>query len=254
VNIKKIMTVAFILIGISIVGNIALFMFGQSPFNLAKIEEERSISAEKITDIQIFSNIGDVNVVPYEGDEIQVSMKGKTEKKWTDDFWLLLEEKNNRVTIEANQIEKARFFNFYSGTYELLVKMPKKEFATIEVHSDVANIDLSGVAANHYKIKTTMGDIHGNQLKGIVHAESEVGDIDLQFQNILNDIVAESEMGNITVTSEEAPEALQTDLTNSMGDETIKLPNGKNGSIGAGGPLVKLTTEVGDLALKVDNE
>ena len=40
-----------------------------------------------------------------------------------------------------------------------------------------------------------MGDIHGNQLKGIVHAESEVGNISLKFQNILNDIVAESEDG-----------------------------------------------------------
>ncbi len=253
-NIKRIMTVAFILIGISIVGNIALYMFGQSPFNFAKIEEERSISAEKITDILIFSNVGDVNVVPYDGNEIQVSMKGKTEKKWTDDFRLSLEEKDNRITIEANQIEKARLFNIYSGTYELLVKMPKKEFETLEVHSDVANIDIGGVTANHYKIKTTMGDIHGNQLNGIVQAESEVGNISLRFQNIINDIVAESEMGNITVTSEELPEALQTDLTNSMGDETIQLPNGKSGSIGAGGPLVKLTTEVGDLALKVEED
>ncbi len=35
-----------------------------------------------------------------------------------------------------------------------------------------------------------MGNIHGIELKGIVHAESEVGDITLKFQNILNDILA----------------------------------------------------------------
>ena len=251
-NSKKIMTVAFILIGISIVGNIALFMFGQSPFNLAKIEEKQSISAEKISDIQIFSNIGDVNVVPYEGDEIQVSMKGKTEKKWVEDFQFSVEEKNDRLTIEANQMEKARLFNINSGGYELEVQLPKKEFETLDVHSDVANIDLNGVDAKQYNLKTKMGNIHGNELKGIVHAESEVGDITLKFQNILNDIFAESEMGNVKVTTKEVPKALQTDLTNTVGKETIVLPNEKNGSIGVGGPLVKLTTEVGDLALIVD--
>ena len=56
-------------------------------------------------------------------------------------------------------------------------------------------------------------------------------------------------MGNIKVTTKEVPKALQTDLTNSVGKETIQLPNEKSGSIGVGGPLVKLTTEVGDLAL-----
>ena len=62
-----------------------------------------------------------MNVVPYEGNEIQVSMKGKTGKKWVEDFQFSVEEKNNRLTIEANQIEKTRLFNFYSGSYELEV-------------------------------------------------------------------------------------------------------------------------------------
>ena len=62
----------------------------------------------------------------------------------------------------------------------------EKSLKHLDVHSYqmFANIDIDGVTANQYNIKTTMGSVHGNELKGIVHAESEVGNINLKFKTL----------------------------------------------------------------------
>ncbi|MNO04929.1 hypothetical protein D3C81_2261280 [compost metagenome] len=75
----------------------------------------------------------------------------------------------------------------------------------------------------------------------------------MQLQTIDNDIEANTKYGNITIITQVAPEAIQTNLRSGLGKESILLPNVKDGSIGTGGPNVKLTSEVGDLALLMAN-
>ncbi|AJS58446.1 DUF4097 family beta strand repeat-containing protein [Paenibacillus sp. IHBB 10380] len=251
-NTKKIIQIAFGLVVVAIIGNVLLYMFNLSPFNLAVIDQSRSVSAANVTDIHVNSNTANVNIVPYDGTEIQVHMKGKSEERWADDFQLSVEENGNQVTIEANELEKTRIFVLYSGDYELLVQLPQKNFERLQVQTEAADIDVEGVQIKRSFLEAGVGNITSKQLQGIINGVTGAGDIYVQLQSVENDIEAKTSVGNITVTTEIAPEAIQTELRNGLGERTIDfpgLPNAEDGSVGTGGPNVKLSAEVGDLAL-----
>jgi DUF4097 and DUF4098 domain-containing protein YvlB len=132
--------------------------------------------------------------------------------------------------------------------------LPREEFQLLQVNSDAASITLSDVKADHVEINTDMGDIFIKDVVGAVSARSDVGDIEVHVQNIEKDITTKSDVGDITVKTKEQPKHLRTQMSNSIGEEMIKLPNMKNGSIGNGGPLVFLKSDVGDVALMMHDE
>ncbi|RZT23393.1 DUF4097 family beta strand repeat-containing protein [Fictibacillus sp. BK138] len=253
-NIKRIVRIALILIVFSIAGNAVLYVMGESPFNLAKVEEKHLFSANKIKDIEVSSNIGDVTVMPHESDEIEVRLEGNIEKKYADNLYLSVTDENNTLTVDVSEKKTVHLFSIFSGDYNLIVKLPKKEFQLLQVSSDAASITLNDIKAEHVELTTDMGDIFIKDVVAAVSAKSDVGDIDVQVQNIEKDITAKSDVGDITVTTKEQPQHLRTQMSNSIGEEIIKLPNLKNGSIGNGGPLVFLKSDVGDLALMMHNE
>jgi Putative adhesin len=248
-NIKQIIRIAFILIGVSIAGNAVLFVMGESPFNFAKINEKRSISAESIDDIEVSTSIADVTVKPHDGDKIEIYLKGNVEKKNEDNLKLSITNKKNKIIIETTEQQKRHYFSVFSGDYELSIKLPRDEFNRLQVNSDAASITFNEVKAEHVDITTDMGNIFLNDVVGAVSAKSDVGDIDVVLQKIEKDITAKSDVGDITIKTKQEPKQLRTHLSNSIGEEIVKLPNMKNGTIGIGGPLVVLKSDVGDLAL-----
>jgi DUF4097 and DUF4098 domain-containing protein YvlB len=227
---------------------------GESPFNLAKIDEHHAIAADQVKDIEVSSTIGDVKILPHDGDKINVQMKGKFEKKNADNFKLSVSSYENKLKINVSQKRKVYFFSVFSGDYDLIVRLPRSEFQQLKVHSDAAEIALNNVQAEHIDLHTSLGDIFIKDTIGAVSARSEVGDIEVSLKNIADDITATSNVGDITIKTKQEPKNLRTDLRNSIGEEIMKLPNVKNGSIGNGGPLVILTSEVGDLALMMHDE
>ncbi|MEW9503413.1 DUF4097 family beta strand repeat-containing protein [Jeotgalibacillus marinus] len=249
-NSKKIFTIAIILIGISIVGNVVLFSLDQSPFNLTNINHKESISASNISTIDIDSDTVNVTIVPYDGTNIDVQLKGTAEKKSEDDVQLLVNEGASELTIEAREKRKVRLFTINSGIFELIVKLPRTDFERLEVKAQVGNISIDEQTVNQSNLITKVGNIHVKNLQGEVDATTEVGNINLQLENILHDIVATTEVGNVSVKTAEVPESLETDLNRSIGKQTVELPS----DLGGGGPLVRLKTEVGNLFLGVDGQ
>jgi DUF4097 and DUF4098 domain-containing protein YvlB len=253
-NIKRIVRIAFILIGLSIAGNAVLFVMGESPFNLAKIDEKHFLSAQDIKDIEVSTSIGDVTVQPHDSDKIEVRLEGKIEKKNADNLYLSVINENNNIKVDVKEKRTAHLFSIFSGDYHLIVKLPKKEYELLQVNSDAASITLNEIKADHVELSTDMGDIYIRDVVAAVSARSDVGDIEVHVQNIEKDITAKSDVGDITVKTKEQPKQLRTQMSNSIGEEIIKLPNMKNGSIGNGGPLVFLKSDVGDVALMMYNE
>jgi DUF4097 and DUF4098 domain-containing protein YvlB len=167
---------------------------------------------------------------------------------------LSIHNDKNKLKIQASQKNNFNYFSVFSGDYDLTVKLPRSEFQRLRVHSDAAEIALNDIQAEHIDLHTSLGDIFIKDTVGAVSARSEVGDIEVQLQNIVDDITAKSNVGDITIKTEQQPDRLRTDLRNSIGEEILELPNMKNGSIGNGGPLVLLTSEVGDVALMLLDE
>ncbi|MGG3926732.1 DUF4097 family beta strand repeat-containing protein [Metabacillus fastidiosus] len=252
-NTKKILNIAFVLILVSIIGNIVLFFFGNSPFNLIDIEEKRVISAKNIENLTVLSSVDNIEIVPHDSDEIEVYMKVKVAKTEVDDYKLFMTAENNQLKVQTNKRREIRFFNF-SGLSKLYVKLPKKQYETLTVSAEVANIKLEHIQAKQFSLTTDVGNIHGKELEGKITGQVDVGNIKLNMKKLEHDINLRVDVGNIAVKTKEAPKALQTDLRNQVGNETIKLPNERSGLIGNGGPLVKLTADVGDVAILMDDE
>lgn len=236
-----------VLVGIVFVLVILLLIIKGSPFNRAAINQEKVISGENITHINVSTNTGDIQISPYDGEEIRIQLASKTGETLSKRYKLKVKEKKNELTIEANKKKFAQGF-------VILIKLPGKQYEQLVVEAEAANIDVGKVDALIHNIQTSVGNITVIDADGIINARAKVGNVNLEFQAITNDIVAKTEVGNIIVKTEEAPTALQTTSKTSVGTTTINLPNVNNGSIGTDGPNVDLLTEVGDVSLLLVGE
>ncbi|WNB90794.1 DUF4097 family beta strand repeat-containing protein [Bacillus sp. NEB1478] len=248
-NVKRILRIAIILIGLAIAGNAVLFLIGKSPFNSAKVDQKRLIDSGSITDIKVSSNISDVKIIPNDSEKIEVHMRGRSTNMNTDNVELAVKQNGNKLTIHTAH-KKPRFLVVFND-YDLLIKMPNKDFKKLTVKTDAAEINLKEISAHHFYLNSDVGDITLHNVNGKINAESDVGDMNMYVDEITKDITAKSNVGDISVITKNAPKNLQTHLKNNLGDETVELPNEKNGMIGTGGPLVSMISDVGDLTLSL---
>lgn len=237
---------AVFLIGIILVFTLIIFIFGGSRGELNK-----SIFAEDIVTINISTDRGDIQIAPYDGEDIRVQLQGKSDKVKAKNYRLTMKEKNEELTIKAKV--KSKFLSIGESDlgYTILVELPNKQYEKLQVQSNVAHIQVDSIHASVLQATTTVGNIIVGGGGGAIHAETEVGNITINLERIEENIFAKSQVGNVIVKTLEVPLALQTELNNSIGTTTINLPNEVDGSIGIGGPLVNLTVEVGDISLSL---
>jgi len=240
--------VGLVLIAISAIGLSIQYALGVSPFHTVAIDEEQSVAAGGVTRIDVFSNIGDVRVVTG-GDAIRAKMTGKAERSRRDEFRLTVTERDGRVIIEAAQDRKRRLVSVDPGHYELLVEVPDRLYDRVEIATMAADVTVADVKAAQLSIRTEHGDIETAGLAGGITARTVTGDIRLGVSSISEDIHAETVMGDILVIPDETPPALALDLKTFMGEEKVMLPGTALDARGEGTPTVKLTAEIGDLAV-----
>lgn len=245
----KIMRILAILIGIVLVFNILTFLFGGG----SRDALSKSIFAEDIIKINVTTDRGDIQIAPHDGEDVRVHLEAKGEEKPSKSYKLTVKEKNDVLLINAKM--KTGFFSFrkLSLGYTILVELPSKQYEQLQVQTNVANIYIDSIQANETNAITTTGSINLIDIGGVINATVGVGDVTINLQNITNNITAKSQVGNVIVKTKEAPLALQTEITNSIGNTTINLPNEVNGSIGIGGPQVNLDVEVGNISLSLTN-
>lgn len=207
------------------------------------VSYEKVVLGEGIIRVNVSTNAGNIELIPYDGDKIRVQLTNKAGGKLSKGYKLTVKEKNNEVTIKAKKRSK------FSQRFIVTVQLPNKQYETIRAQAGVANIDVGALKASTFLLKTEVGNITTREAEGSIQAKTEVGNVLLQFETITRDIVAKSEVGSVVVNVEQAPLMLQINCRTSIGTTTINLPNVVNGAVGTGGPLVDLMSEVGDVSL-----
>lgn len=233
---------------IAIVGISILLLVVFSLFNRGASNYEKMISAESITRVNIVTNTGNVTISTYEGDTIRAYLIGENGEHLSKGYKLTMKAKGDEIKINAKKKSKL------TQDFIISVELPSKVYEQFQVEADVANIDLDGVQAASYLLKTSVGNINVNTAQGIINANAKVGNVHVQLATIVSDINAKAEVGNILVETQEAPEALQTAAKTEVGTITMDLPNMQDGTIGKGGPVVKLEVGVGDVSLLLGND
>src|SRR5690606_17535041 len=158
-----------------------------------------------------------------------------------------------RVIIKASRERKRRLVTVDPGHYKLLVEIPDRPYERVEIATVAADVEVADVRAAQLMIRAEHGDIETSRLAGSITARTVTGDIRLGVRNITEDIEAETVMGDILLIPDETPAALALDLKTLMGDEKVRLPGTALGARGEGTPTVKLTAEIGDLAVLAAN-
>lgn len=229
-------------------GLLFLFLIFFLIFNRGASNYEKVIAAETITKVMLSTNTGNVSISSYEGETIRVHLTGENGEHLGKGYKLTMKTKDDLVNIKANKKSKQ------AEEFLIVVELPSKLYEQFQVEADVANMDIRGVQAGSYVLQTSVGNINVAGTQGRIQANVQVGNVQLDLGAIASDITAKVEVGNILVETKEAPEALQTAVKAEVGKITMDLPNMQDGTIGTGGPIVKLYTGVGDVSLLLGSE
>ncbi|WP_413377676.1 DUF4097 family beta strand repeat-containing protein [Alkalihalobacillus sp. 1P02AB] len=247
--IKKIVGIALFLIGLSIIGNVVLYQYGHSPFNLATLDVTKQVEANSVESIEVVTSVGDVQLRTYEGDEIIVSLEGETEQKLLDNYELVVQQSQSNLFIELVKKPTVKLFSVFPDYGNLTIQIPEKELSKLKVSNNVGSIRVFGVTAENFELYASVGLIQADEVKGEITARSEVGVIDLKVAELVANIKAHSSVGDVQVTLIETPAALRHELRSQLGGQSVDLPASVNVNDETA-PLVELTTEVGNVSLK----
>ncbi|OAB38372.1 DUF4097 family beta strand repeat-containing protein [Paenibacillus glacialis] len=245
-NSRNILRFAFVLIIVAIIGNVAMYLMGNSAFNIAELKIKKSINVEQATGISILADSGTVNIVPVKGDEIQATLQGETTKKWIKDYHLNVKEVKGEINIEITQDSRLRLFDLYTNL-QLTVGIPAAKMSQLQVKTDTANIKVDSVHVTEYRLSSDTGDIDVNVTDGLFDIKSDTGDVALALEQIKYEISVVTDTGDISIEAVQEPEALRTKLEADSGKINVTFPHYKDGYIGIGGPMVKLISDTGDI-------
>ncbi|WP_339250106.1 DUF4097 family beta strand repeat-containing protein [Paenibacillus sp. FSL P2-0136] len=246
---RNVTRLALLLIAAGVIGNVVLYLLGNSPFNLHELSVEQPVRMDQTTSVLLQNEIGTIDVVPIQGDEIKATLGGKTTKALMKDYKLHITQDRGQTSIKVVQDNRFRFFDIYTEL-KLTVGVPATRLDQLQVVTDSGRIDVGPVLAKEYRVVSDSGSIKLEIEEGIIHAETDTGEITASLERILQDIHATSDTGDITIQTTEAPQALRTQFSADSGTVQVTLPGYKDGYIGEGGPLVKLISDTGNLRIE----
>ncbi|WHX49560.1 DUF4097 family beta strand repeat-containing protein [Paenibacillus woosongensis] len=248
-NMRNILRLAIVLIAVAVIGNVVMYVMGNSPFNVENFDIQRSASTEQVKELYIRAETGTVKIIPIEGNEIEAILEGRTTKKWLKDYHLVMDKERGRVQIEIVQDSRMRFFDLYTKL-QLTVGIPAAELDQLQVVTDTASIYIESVHANEYELASDTGNIEVNAAEGLLNVKSDTGAIEIALERINYDIKAVTDTGDITIQTAKAPEALRTKLETDSGQIHVTLPHYEDDHIGDGGPLLHLVSDTGNLIIE----
>ncbi|WP_068776268.1 DUF4097 family beta strand repeat-containing protein [Paenibacillus sp. FJAT-26967] len=244
-SVRKLFILAGSLIGIAIIGNVILFFMGQSPFNLVELNQRQSVSTDGLREVKVESHIGEIEVIPADGNEIQVQMNGKATRKWEKDYELTAVKNNGVLTVEFKEKGGLRVFDLYSKI-KLSVAIPAKTgVELLEVKTDTDPIRVHNIRSAQFAFSSDTGSIDADVPSGKFDVKSDTGNVTLRLKEIAGPITVVTDTGHITVQTSTAPASLSTNLQTDSGVKRVTLPE----AAGSAGPLVELRSDSGNVSL-----
>jgi Putative adhesin len=127
----------------------------------------------------------------------------------------------------------------------------------ITLSDDAGEIQISNVDGR-LQVKSNAGTVNVNHVIGAMDLRTDAGNISVNVDAIRDDIQARTNAGAVSVRVKNVPPNLQFHLKTNVGRATVALPNTKisrdtrfaiDGSIGSGGPVLDLQSDVGAVSL-----
>lgn len=271
---KKLLLIGAVLFVIGVAG---LFLTGV-------ISEEKTVVEEKIIDsegvnaVEIKVDIGRVNIIESDSDDILVKYEGNVP---TDSFKFAAERKGDQVDIAAHSKRTYFFIPFVNlkfnekRTFDIVI--PKKGLTKVAVNGDTARIivdtenvkefvatsdtgkiEIQKFHGEFMKLRTDVGGIVVTEASGEMDIRTDTGSIRLTMKEMRNDVHLESDVGSINVDMKQVPESLVLDIDSDIGKVTVKGLEGYESTAksslryqkGEKGPVLRVKTDVGPITIE----
>jgi lia operon protein LiaG len=261
--IKRIAKIAFAFLIIGIAGNIALYSFGVSPFNmkLEDIDQSFTSASTNINNMEIDTSSEDIVLLESADDQFHFHLVGKTSnsKKYNYGHQITTDNQTLKFTLRDKNIFH---FGIMYNNFRLEVAIPKIKLNKITLDSSSGDIQLSEMESQSLAANSSSGDIHMDHYKGQLQAETSSGNIvlssinspmitadsssgDLKLSDFTGQLKLDTSSGDIILDANEIhdnitfdtssgdfklfihqpPQAIETDLSSSSGDITQIMPN-----------------------------
>ncbi len=251
---KKLIYISIVCIVIGLIGfGISFKVFGLSGAD--SIYKQKKIDGQTINQISIESNSVDVHLLPTSGHEITATVSGKMNKNYLKNVVFEMKKEGDTAKILIKQKE---FFviNFGFNHATLNIKVPKRIYNKLSLHSSSGDIKLDNMRAQeleliessgdclinqsdilekaylkassgdlmisksqakHFRVISSSGDVVMNNTKGSIESESTSGDIALKNHTITGNVITRASSGDVTMIFHN-PESLALNYRGSSGD------------------------------------
>lgn len=248
-SMNKIVRIGAITMAVGIIGVVSMVFFLGYNFFLEDVKHvnlHKTVNAKEATQIEINSNVGDINLHLSKQDEVLAEMTGKVPQGNEVKFEVF--ESNHKITVTMEQREK-RLFDFSFGKISeppvLNVYIPEKMYESLhvktrlgDIHGNQAllaktmtvntasgDISLSGFRGDQLNVRSHLGDIELGQIDATVDVTADSGDITVRpLLNAKKDNRIQSKLGDVTVQLQSLPKSLYVDLATNLGSIDTDFP------------------------------
>lgn len=204
-------------------------------FDQDKLELKVYVPQRVYDSVKIKSDIGSVNVDQLQSDRFELeSDTGKIIVSRFDGGQLTAKSAVGRV--ELSDIRSDR----------------------LKVQSNTGKVEVDGFAGNSLEIESDLGAVQLYNINSPIKVKTDTGKIELNADTIAHDTDLAADIGAIEVNLNEEPTALQFDLYSNIGkvsfkpgraDYEVNESGRLKGSIGSGGPVLRIKTDVGKITV-----
>ncbi|GAK13293.1 DUF4097 family beta strand repeat-containing protein [Geomicrobium sp. JCM 19039] len=250
IRIKPIVITASSMILISIIGNVGQYIAGTSPFQFEDMDQSYTYATEDIDRLHIQADVGSIQISPHDDDEILVALEGSQMRMQRNH--VELQHRLNDATLEVvmDREPRVQLFSIFPERHTLNVYVPDVDLELVTVSTSVANIEAQNVSSQAWRFYSDVGSIQGTNLNSQIEAETEVGAIRLDMDELVNDVTVRSSVGSITVAVKELPDMIQSHVQTTVGVVDTEAITHIEPSGDA--PKLDLQTEVGSITVVND--
>lgn len=183
---------------------------------------DASISADSLKELKIDWVDGEINVLPYDGQTIEI--KETSSDSLSESEKLQYYFKNGTLII---QYQKSGFLSFGLRTHNknLTVSIPSALCGNLnEVSIDTTSSDvrISGIHAESFDMETVSGNVDASDIETSQEFGSDTVSGNLNFSGNFKELDIETVSGDCTISSSSTPEDIQFDGVS--GDFILQIP------------------------------
>lgn len=262
-------TVKKVAILLIVIGVIGMGLTAKQIFSREKVQQEQYFSKDHFDYIVVEGGKGNVKILPTSSDDIEVSWKGSIFNRDSEDV-VSIEEKNSELKVHVGNgsFFNIPFLNFnFLNRLEVRIFLPEKQYNSLSVkndvgntviqdiwvdhltaENDVANITIENVDAKSMVLENNVGNMTLKNNQSKLHAESDVGNIVIDTDEIKNDMTLLSDVGKIRMTVPTIPHNVTFDANSSVGN--VKVFGEKGSYINKDADyIVSMSTDVGNITV-----